>query len=441
MRFCFAPEKDYYTGGFPLMLSGLTATSSSEYFGVPRETWVIFSIRTINSLGFSATVPFLGVYLLTTRGVPFTEIGLVYLVTGILGIGSQVLGGRLTDSIGPKKVMLSGYTASVFSSVLLGYLVLSDASVYAFFVLYPLFSLMRGISQPATASIIAGQKAAQIRTGFSFLNIGGNLGFAIGPALAGPMIDATGFATAFVLSACAASAAGFITLFAIEGGRRYRSLQQEAGKAVKRWLSWENDRNVVLFLLVVFAMFLCIGYEITPLSLYVAGVYHFTNTEIGYLFATNGLLIVLLQLPLTKLMERSRQLLLPLIFSSGFATLAFVIAGFASTFAEWELFMGVITLGEISLSVPSQTVFAFFSRAGNRGTYQGYYSAFSNAGRSLSSFIGTSTFTLFAFYPALSWFGIAIFSLCVGIGIFFLSPRLQSDYEGQLANAKQFAGQ
>ena len=422
---------------FPFILSGLT-TSSSEYFGVPKETWVIFSIRTINSLGFSATVPFLGVYLLTTRGVSFTEIGLVYLVTGILGIGSQVIGGRLTDSIGPKKVMLSGYTASIISSVLLGYLVLSDANVYAFFILYPIFSLMRGISQPATASIIAGQKASQIRTGFSFLNIGGNLGFAIGPALAGPIIDATGFATAFVLSASAASAAGIITILAIEGGRRYKSLQQEAGKSVKRWLSWEKDRNVVLFLLVVFAMFLCIGYEITPLALYVAGVYHFTNTEIGYLFATNGMLIVLLQLPLTKLMERSRLLLLPLIFSSGFATLAFVIAGFASTFAEWELFMGVITLAEISLSVPSQTVFAFFSRAGNRGTYQGYYSAFSNAGRSLSSFIGPSTFTLFAFYPALSWFGIGAFSLCVGIAIFFLSPRLQADYERQLGNTQKF---
>ena len=76
---------------------------------VPRETWIVFTIRTLNSLGWAATIPFLAVYLEIARGVPLYTIGVTYLVTGLLTFASQLAGGRLTDSIGPKKVMITGY--------------------------------------------------------------------------------------------------------------------------------------------------------------------------------------------------------------------------------------------------------------------------------------------------------------------------------------------
>lgn len=401
------------------------------YFRIARETWLIFTISTINSFGFSATLPFLGVYLLNVRDVPLGEIGIVYLATGLFGIVSQILSGRLTDSLGPKKVMLLGYTSSLVSALLLGYLVFSSASVLAFFVLYPVFSLFRGISQPAISAIVASQKKTEVRTGFSFLSIGGNLGFAIGPALAGIIIDATNYSTVFLLSAGSAVAAALISLIWIEGGKY---VQSPKTVTINRWLNWNRDRNLILFLVLVFCMFLCIGYEITPMSLYVADVFSFSDAQIGYLFATNGLLIVILQLPITRLVERSRRILLPLIVSSGFAITSFLIAGFSRTFLEWELFMSIITLGEITLTVPSQSIIAFFSRVGNLGTYQGYYSAVSNAGRSLASFVGPLSFAVFAFEPRLSWFVIGGFALATGIGLAILSPPIQKDYEDQFAS-------
>src|SRR5579859_2881062 len=96
---------------------------SQDFLDISKETWVVFSIRTINSLGFSATMPFLAVYLLSVRSVPFSLIGVLYLITGVVGIPSQVIGGRLTDSVGPKKVMLTGYLFSFGSSLILGYFV------------------------------------------------------------------------------------------------------------------------------------------------------------------------------------------------------------------------------------------------------------------------------------------------------------------------------
>ena len=97
--------------------------------------------------------------------------------------------------------------------------------------------------------------------------------------------------------------------------------------------------------------------------------------------------------------------------------------------------MVVFTFGEITLTVPSQSVIAFFSRGGNRGTYQGYHSAVSNAARSLASFLGPLTFAIFAFDPRLSWFLIAGLALGIGLGLAVLSPVIQKEYEVNLATS------
>ncbi|HKT22796.1 MAG TPA: MFS transporter, partial [Nitrososphaerales archaeon] len=259
--------------------------------GLAGEAWTLFAIRTLNSVGFSMAMPFFGIYLLETRGVSLAMTGLVYFAAGVLNLGSQLAGGRLTDSLGPKKVMLGGYATSIVTSAALGFMVLFNASAVLFFAAYPLFSFLRGFSNPATGSIIAAQPVDKLRPGYNLLTIGGNLGFAIGPALGGPITDAFGYSAVFFLSAAAVVPVVALTVFLIRGGVRHR---EGEGGGAKRTLSWGADKNLVLFLLLTGCLYICVGYEITPMSLYVADFLSFTNTQIGYLFATNGLVIVLL---------------------------------------------------------------------------------------------------------------------------------------------------
>jgi MFS family permease len=399
-----------------------------RFFDIPDETWTIFIIRTVNSTGFSATIPFLAVYLNEVRSVPLSEIGIVYLVSGILGLGSQVMGGRLTDSVGPKKVMLASYATSICFSAVLGYMVLISANVVVFFVIYPAFSLVRGVSQPASSSIIAGQKTSEVRTGFSLLNIGGNLGFAIGPAVGGLVSTIYDYASVFTISASASFAVFLIALALIKGGRRSPE-NVPLKKKIRIRFDYRGNRSMILFLGLTSCLFLAVGYEIIPLSLYASNFLHLSNDLIGYLFATNGLVIVVLQLPLTKLIERARRILIPMIISCLLAASAFVIAANSTNFAGLETMMFVVTLAEILLTVPSQTIIALFSNSSNRGAYQGYYSAGSNAGRSVASFIGPLSFSLLVFDPSLSWYLISAFSILIGLGFLLLSPSLQRDYE------------
>ena len=61
---------------------------------------VLFIITTIGATGWAATLSFLAVYLAVSRDTPFWIIGVPYLATGLLSLVSQVIGGRLVDTMG-----------------------------------------------------------------------------------------------------------------------------------------------------------------------------------------------------------------------------------------------------------------------------------------------------------------------------------------------------
>ena len=371
-------------------------------------------------------MPFLAVYLSAERGVSLGTIGAVYLVAGVLSLGSQLVGGRITDSMGPKRVMLTGYAFSVASALVLSYLIGVDADTTLILVAYPVFNLLRGLAQPASFAIVANSEIGNLKTGLSLLSIAGNLGFAIGPALGGVLAQTFDYSSVFLLSAAVPLVTSLLTVMYVGGG----TLKGNEGEPERRSaiLRWSTDRNLVLFLMLVVAGYLAIGYEIVPISLYVQKFLSFSSEQIGFLFATNGLLIVLLQLPLSSLFFRAKKLLYPLIGSCLFAALSFVMAGLSSTFLEFEAVMVVLTLGEIFMTVPSQAVLTLFSGVKSRGTFQGYFAAASLGGRSLSPLVGLWSFDIFSGTPQLGWYAIAAFTALLGVGFYRLAEPLQREF-------------
>jgi len=354
-----------------------------------------FVLRTVNSLGWSATMPFFAIYLDVVRRLALGSIGVVYLASGFATFLSQILGGHLTDRFGAKRVMLTGYACSFISSSLTGYLIFTKSPVYILVTLYPVFSLFRGFSNPATSSLIASLKErAKMSKGFSLLTMGGNLGFGFGPAVGGYLADSLGYAYVFVFSSFCALFATFFALYRVRDVPKIEFFEQKKGA------------NHLSLFVVVFLSFFVNGYTYTTLSLYAASYVHLTNSQIGLLFTTNGLEIVLLQLPLMKLIDKS--LFLSPSIAMLLTSLAYLVVAFSHNFFELELAVVVSTLGEILLAVPMQTIVAQLSKEGNRGRYQGYYFSSSSLGRSLSSFVGPSSMQFFE--PFYAWCAVAAFS-------------------------------
>jgi len=269
-----------------------------------------------------------------------------------------------------------------------------------------------------------------LQTGLSLLSIAGNLGFAVGPALGGILAQTFNYSSVFLLSAAVPAITLVIAMAYVSGGllagpRADKHFRTSAA------LHWRRDRNLILFLFLTLCGYVAIGYEIAPISVYVQSFLNFSPEEIGYLFATNGAVIVLLQLPLSAFFFRARMLVYPIIASCGFAALSFVVGGLSTTFAQWELMMVILTLGEIFLTVPSQTVLTVFSDVGNRGMFQGYFSAASIGGRSTAALVGLYSFQALSYDPPLGWYAIAVFALILAVGFGLLARPLQRDYTGR----------
>jgi len=373
-------------------------------------------------------MPFLAVYLSAVRGVSLATIGAVYLVAGLLSLGSQLLGGRLTDSLGPKRVMLIGFVFSIASALVLSYLIGVSADTAFILLTYPVFNFLRGLSNPASFAIVANSEIRNLKTGLSLLSIAGNLGFAIGPALGGVLAQTFSYSSVFLLSAALPVITSLLTVQYVAGGR-LAGYEEGAGRRTAA-LSWRKDRNLLIFLFLVMGGYLAIGYEIVPISVYVQRFFSFSSEQIGYLFATNGLVIVLLQLPLSSLFFRAKRLAYPLVGACLLAGLSFILAGVSSTFLEFEGVMVVLTLGEIFMTVPSQTVFTMFSGVRTRGTFQGYVAAASLGGRSFSPLVGLWTFQVFSALPSLGWYTAAVFTALLGVGFYVIAAPLQRDFHG-----------
>lgn len=342
-------------------------------------------------------MPFLAVYLEKVRHTPLDVIGATYLASGVLTLLSQLAGGRLTDLYGSKPIMLLGYISSVVSAAATGYLILVGARVDLLLTLYPVFSLFRGVSNPASSALVASMPRKNlVQTGFSLQTVGGNLGFGFGPAIGGFLAERFGYATVFGLSSIMAAVATLITLARIP---RVKALHQYAGKRSRI----RPDGFMLVVLLEIFLIFFVNGYMYTTLSLYSAQFLHTTNQELGYLFATNGFTIVLLQLPLMRLLERMRLLKTAPALGAGLTALAFIVVSQASGFIQLEESMFTSTLGEIFITVPTQMLVTSKSNQTNRGTYQGYYSASTSLGRSVSNFVGPSMIGVFYQDPPGTW--------------------------------------
>ncbi|MDG6922404.1 MAG: MFS transporter [Nitrososphaerota archaeon] len=270
---------------------------------ITGDIWFTFFLRVVGSTGWSATMPFFGVYLSVSRGIPLSTVGATYLVSALLSFVSQLIGGRLVDSFGSKRVMRAGYIAATLTAGITAYLITKNVSGLLLILLYPIFNFAGGVSQPAVSTLLATSSAKDLRTGFSMQNIGANLGFAIGPAIGGVLSEYIGYGEVFLVSSITSLVALTTTVYWF----RRRNIQEGLRSAERREssesryrLGWPTNRNLILLLIAIFCSFLSLGYEITPMSLYAANFLKIPNSLLGLLFATNGIVIVITKLPMMR---------------------------------------------------------------------------------------------------------------------------------------------
>jgi len=151
------------------------------YKGLPRDAYVVFAANIINRMG-CFIVPLMALILTQKVGLTKAQAGVFTTVALLAQMPFLFLGGRLTDRIGSKKII-------VFSSFLGAALYLICAMFRMSFsvaVLAVAASCLYAASYPALRTIIAEvTEPAQLKQAYSLSYLGINLGFTVGPIFAG----------------------------------------------------------------------------------------------------------------------------------------------------------------------------------------------------------------------------------------------------------------
>ena len=346
--------------------------------GLPATFWWLWTSTLVNRLG-GFVVTFLALYLTVDRGQSPAFAGLVASLYGLGGSAAAVAGGVLADRIGRRPTLLAAQSATAAATLVLGlvhpaWAIAATATVLGF---------TSNASRPAVSAIMADLVPAADRVRAFSLNYWAiNMGFAFSGAMAG-LIAAHGYLLLFIGDAATTLLCALVVFARVPETRPQpapadRNPAAAAGAPAAPAAPGISIMTVLrdpAFMALVGLTFLlaCVANQGSVALPIVMGRAGYSPTDYGLVVSLNGLLIVLLQIPITRMVEgRNRALMLTvaaLLTGGGFG-----LTAFAGTAWFYALTVTVWTAGEM-LSVPANmAMVAELSPVHARGRYQGVYS-------------------------------------------------------------------
>ena len=272
---------------------------------LPRTIWLVQGGGVVNSLGNGMAFPFIVIYLHNVRGISFADAGFSLAAGAVAALVAGLGAGSLVDRIGGRNTLLVGLLVQAVAFTLFP-LIREPWQAYG---LFALDGVGTACFWPGQSTLLTRLAPPEDRhSAFSVQRIAMNLGLGLG-GLVGGLIAATSdpgsFTKLFLLDAGTFFVYAAVLSTIQEPGRAVSEDEEAAGgyRAVLR------DRNF-LALLGLNVLFVAVGYEVfallAPFAKNYAGV---SEHWVGLIWLANTLAVVLLQLPVSKLLEGRRRML------------------------------------------------------------------------------------------------------------------------------------
>ncbi|MFI6862084.1 MDR family MFS transporter [Streptomyces sp. NPDC050421] len=351
-------------------VAGLRRATRETVSGLPREFWWLWTSTLVNRLGaFVAT--FMALYLTLDRGYSASYAGLVAALHGLGGVVSSLGAGVMTDRFGRRPTMLVAQLSTAVSVAVLGFMVHPAAIAAVAFVV----GMASNASRPAVQAMIADIVPAKDRVRAFSLNYWAiNLGFAVSSAGAG-FIAEYSYLAGFVGEALMTLFCAVVVFMKVPESRPVQAVSTLPNAAaaeddVRLGTVLRDGRFMgVVGLSFVIALIFQQGYVGLPVAM---GTDGFSSSDFGTAVAVNGVLIVVLQIPVTRFIQ-SRDPRRLLIVSSLLAGYGFGLTAFAGSVAVYALTICVWTVAEIVNAPVQNGLVVQLSPAHGRGRYQGMY--------------------------------------------------------------------
>jgi len=354
------------------IFSSLLQGYKSAYTGHSREIWALAAFTFINRVG-TMVVPFLTVYLTTVLHYPLQQAGIL---AGMFGVGSMVgsfTGGKLTDHFGGRFVVVCSLASSGAMLIVLQFLTSFEGLAAGIF-----FTAMCGDAyRPAIMTLTGSFSGGNPGRSMALIRLAANLGFSAAPALGGLVITLLDYSYLFWIDglSCIIAAVFLLIISRTWANAHHAAAVREERRAGRTLVlpPWRNPRYL-LFMLGTFLTAFGFMQWFHSVPVFLKMGWGLDEGDIGLIMGMNGLLIVLIEMPLVNALERTGRaraaMLLGLVMTAT-SFLPFLLLG---SMGMAVVAMLLMTAGEILFQPFNSALVLKLSPEARRGEYAAWYS-------------------------------------------------------------------
>jgi predicted MFS family arabinose efflux permease len=395
------------------MRGGLSGAVS----GLPPNFWWLWTSTLVNRLG-TFVYPFLTLYLTVSRGYSAAFAGLVLSLFGLGAVIGAVVGGDLTDRYGRRSTMVGAQLLTAAATAALAFV----SAVPGIVALVLVLGAAASASRPAVSAMMADLVGPDDRARAFSLNYWAiNIGSGASVAAAG-FLAREGYAWLFIGDAATTLLCALVMRFRLpETLPAKQDTEAPATPRIGLVHVLRNARFMVLTLLafLIAAVFFQ-GQTNLPIDMARHGC---SASTYGIVLALNGLLITVLQIPLTRAMKRvppGRLLTIgSLLVGAGFGVTT--LAGSVAT--VYAVSVVIWTVGEMVYAPSAPAIAADIAPPDARGRYLGVFELSTAAASMLAPVTGG--LVLDRWSGRALWGACAALSVLVAVGFALLPHRRQ----------------
>ena len=387
-----------------------------------HRLWILAGGWVASAVGFSLAIPFMSLYFHGELGLSLTFIGLYFGVAAVVRAVVQAMGGELSDKLGRYRLMVLAQFFRTITFIMLAGAIYYSLGFWIIGALVILNSIFGAIFQPVANATVADLTTKHDRAeGYAIVRVAGNFGWALGPAVGGYLAESS-FAILFIISGCMTLASSTIIALFLKGIKTAGAFDEEPLR-FRDILSIRKDRLFFRHVILLFFLYLAFAQIIAPFSLYVVDLIGLPKSQLGILFTLNGLLVAILQIPVTRMLKPVR-LTIQMALGLAIHVIAFLMIGFSGTFIMFLITMVILTLGEVFHSPPALSLTSNLAPEGRTGRYMGVYGFAVVAGWSMGPLLGGTLLDLTAPHYGIMWVIIAGLALATASGYYLLSKKM-----------------
>lgn len=384
-----------------------------EYQGIDRRIWALATVRGINTMGLSLVMIFMGLHLVTERGVSGATYGVIYFIANLCQALANSTVGHLSDRVGRRRLMVAALVSRAVVIALLGWLVVIHAAVWALAMVLVISGSLRGAFEPVASAVVADVAPPSQRVAaFGLQRIGVNLGWLVGPSLGGLLATHIDYGFVFFC------AVGPILLSALGIARMDEPRAHTvAARAASQSLlptpaaiadTSPRPRNEIALLLLGAVLFAVIQVQLfSTFTIYSKSEVGVTEQEIGILYGLNGLAVVLLQIPAVALIARFSHER-ALVVGTSLYIVAFLAMGAASGVVGLGAAVLLMTIGEVVVAPAQQATVAELGDPSRLGRAYGVFGTMQMLGVALAPLAGGLAYDHLRHQGLLMWGALAI---------------------------------